>query len=56
MTAIFELFALMDITKMAKVASIRRGMSATDVAKLGDQVKPVLDAIDAIKSVSRCAK
>jgi hypothetical protein len=49
MSAIFEPLALLDIAKVAKAASIRRGMSGADVAKLGKQVKPVLDTIDAIK-------
>ncbi|OKL59809.1 hypothetical protein UA08_04952 [Talaromyces atroroseus] len=56
MTAIFEPLALLDIAKVAKAASIRRGMSATDVAKLGNQVKPILDKIDSIKSASACVR
>lgn len=54
MSAIFEPLALLDVAKVAKAATIRRGMSADDVGKLGKQVKPVLDKIDSIKSGTKC--
>lgn len=55
MSTIFDSFALLDVAKVTKASSIRRGMSDTDIAKLGDQVKPVLDVINSIKGKSKCA-
>ncbi|KAH8695443.1 hypothetical protein BGW36DRAFT_299192 [Talaromyces proteolyticus] len=55
MSAIFDPLALLDAAKVAKAANIRRGMSAGDILKLGDQVKPVLDKIGSIKSKSSCS-
>ncbi|KAK9415412.1 putative chitinase [Seiridium unicorne] len=40
--------ALADVATVAKAASIRRGMSATDVAKLGERVSTRMDKLKAV--------
>ena len=55
MTALLDPLAILDSVKVAKMASPRRQMGESDVLKLGDQVKPILDKIDFIKLKSKCA-
>ncbi|KAK5995001.1 hypothetical protein PT974_03391 [Cladobotryum mycophilum] len=55
--AIFDLvlapLALLDIAKIAKASSLRRGMRAEDVAKLSKGVKRRMDIIDKVKGICR---
>jgi hypothetical protein len=39
--AIFKQWALLDVSKVAKTASIRREMSTADIAKLDNQIKSI---------------